>query len=240
MKNCLIILAFITLLSACADDVVEPQVTPPKSQDTDFSPFNVTAKTIPYNPGLIPSGCSDWSSLPWPGQAGYMSSYSAIQAWMHCATLKNQGSGLVEVDYFVLMDIRNGDTSVVDILNYRDIERSLSTNEGGLFSRYPKWYESNDFLPMDNSIIRDGILEIKPTSDKISHWWMNGSGKYPRDPSIKYFIICRLRITGDIGVQIAADYYKDQAASWPDLTEAFHSPWLGDTKGEFITVRYPN
>ncbi|MDD4412643.1 MAG: hypothetical protein PHR00_03280 [Patescibacteria group bacterium] len=245
----LLIFGLIINLISCSDNPTQPKATKPSDTVREDKTFNlkdcIDDRIIPKAID-IPSDCYDWGRQAWAGDNNNQD-FHAIQGWLQAVTLNKDlavdSSGLVEIDYIALIerDCYDKTEVVVDVLNYESFRtvNSLSTNEGGLFSR---WYIDNSFAEMTNSLVNKGILKIWPSlfPKNVSHWWMNSHGKYQRNPNKDYYINCRLRVTGNVAVQIAADYYKEVSSNYPDNTEAFHSFWIGQTSGKFVTVCYPN
>lgn len=228
MKKALI-LAFLISMFSCSHEI--------DVQGPDCEPCSCDSnQTV-----AVPIDCYNWGINPWPGY-GEEPDYHAIQGWLQAATIDTleSNSGEVEVDFAVLTEI-NKITKVekiVDSLGYGGVTRQLTKNEGGLFSR---WYTDSTFLPMLNSKVENGVLKITvgQFTRRVSHWWLNSSGKYARRLDCSYQMKVRMRIKGNIAVQLAADYYRTTASDFPNNKEAFHSAWFTDTGGEFKIFCYP-
>ncbi len=244
MKNLVFFLLFLGLvLLSCSDGVNSPN-NPDDPNDDVFNLENCNCQPPIDDDNYIPVDCYDWGKRAWSGD-DQNGDYHAIQGWFQAVTLDPNvapnNDWVIEIKYAVLVsrDRATQKDTIVALLNYNGSSRSLNTNEGGLFSR---WYQDNSFSAMKNSLIDNGVLKIYPGSfpDRVSHWWMHSSGKYRREANKDYRIICRVRITGNIALQIAADYYKEVSSNYPDNKEAWHSSWIGQTNGKFVTYYFPN
>ncbi len=244
-------LSFLTVFASCSDPVAPKQVViNPNPKVGNFNFANLRCGLIPKDPNQIPIDIYPWGYDELPERTDInIDEYKALQPWLHAATLspdyQADSSGLVEIKYFALISRDKTDPSgtsdkLVAVLDYGLTESgTLNMNQGGLFGR---WYDNTPVLPMSNAKISNSTLKVHPSlhPKRISHWWLNDSGKYPRDPSKNYYVTCELKVTGPVAVQIAADLYKDLGAKAPEgNTEMFHSAWQGDTGGKFITICYP-
>lgn len=235
-------LIILEMLLSCSDEVIQSK--PIISGDNIFDIRNCQCEPISGDSGDIPADCYEWGRFAWSGD-DQNGDYHAIQGWLQAVTLDPlaiaDSSGLIEIDYIGLLAVDRLDKSqsVVAVIDY-GTERSegLSMNEGGVFSR---WYVDNSFGPLSNSEVSNGVLRVWPSlvPNRVCHWWLNSRGKYPRKSGKDYHLICRLRVSGKVAVQIAADYYKEINSAYPDNLEAWHSYWIGQTDGRFITVCYP-
>lgn len=236
-------LCFFALLASCGDNPVAPV------SDDETKIFNlskVNCSTPEYSSQSVPVDCYEWGISEWPGDDNNFS-MRAIQGWMHAAPIDTASPvsrrDLVEVDYMVLMEIDDvtKEESIVDSLNYTGPTRSLTYSEGGLYDRWYKYPAYHKTLH-DNAEIDNGRLKVWPSMVKyqVSHWWMNPLEKYNRKLGKSYYLIVRLRVTGDIAVQLGADYYPDIKSGDGYQKEAFHSNWIGDTGRKFIEVCFPN
>jgi hypothetical protein len=231
-------------MSACTKTITAP--VPENNNDTKKSLNEAKAcvcqsATIPT---AVPVDCYSWGQTPWVGDNS-TANYRAFQGWFQAVTLypdaEPDNNALIEMDFVMLIEVNRstGIETMIDFMNYEtNAPATLNKNQGGLFSR---WYKDNTFSELSNAIIDQGKLQIRPAlhPDLISHWWMNEKGKYVRKADCDYYLKCRFRISGAIAMQIAGDYYKEVNSSYPDNTEAFHSAWYGDTKGEYVTACWP-
>jgi hypothetical protein len=165
------------------------------------------------------------------------------------ATLSKTQSGVpatIDVDYMRL--IEEGPITGTKILaeNHYDIAspQGLSNNQGALYDRSPVWYGYTDnHVPMLNSSIQNSVLKIdmSSTPDNIGHWWID---RKPCKQGATYYVEMRVKISGKIGLQIGADFWKDMTSSWAgdniNNREYFSSDWYGDTKGQYIVIRAPH
>lgn len=121
---------------------------------------------------------------------------------------------------------------------------TLGPELGGLYNRNPKWFANDSHTPIvEQEVFPDGLaISASSTPDKIVHWW---SDRFPYDARYKYQVEMRVKIIGDVALQMGGDYWKGQSSlhnGWDaecrgkNNCEAFVSDWYGDTKGEFITI----
>ncbi len=233
-------LCFFVILASCGDNPVAPISD---NETKIFNPKTVNCITPEYQPQSVPIDCYESGQIEWSGDDNNFSK-RAIQGWMQSVPLNPLDSAnqddYVEVDYMVLMEIdrHTKKESIVDSLNFRGQTRKLTINEGGLYLR---WYTDPYPTNMTNAEISDGLLKILPSAvpNRVSHWWMNSKGKYERKLGKDYYMIVRLRVTGNVGVQIGADYYPTVSSGSIDIQEAFHSNWIGATNG-FVEYCFPN
>lgn len=239
------------LLSACADNPVsspspiqedKKKEEPTKRSEQKYSKGK--GQIINYSPEAVPSDCPDSLLFESSRSKEELGSYLALQPWVHVVSLTQKEGDSIEIDFLALEEIKpNGDTIKVASIDYIGPTRIPTTNQGGLYGRYPQWYTNNSFKRDSASLISDGFLTIKVGNKGVHHFWMNSEGKYPRNQTSKYEIVCRLKISGEISAQLAMDFYKNVNSNWPDNIEAFRSNWLSsnntltkDSEG-FVTVR---
>jgi|GEM_PF-2398219 hypothetical protein len=203
----------------------------------------------------IPLDCPDWNRRAWAGDTSLHNNYQAIQVWVQAVALspdmEPDPTARIDVDFMVLIeaDRHTHMEQTIAFLSYESFGPVQPTrNQGGLFSR---WYKDNTFLDMSNAVIKDGCLSVWPArhTDRVSHWWMNDDGKYPRRNDCDYYVKCRVRSMGPVVFQFGADYYLTIYSNFPDNTEAWHSAWFGATwngvvtDGEygdgFVTICFP-
>jgi hypothetical protein len=91
---------------------------------------------------------------------------------------------------------------------------------------------------IQNSVL---TIDMNATPDNIAHWWTD---RKPCKSGATYYVEMRVRITGQIGLQLSADFWKDMVSSWAgdnvNNREYFNSDWYGDTNGQFIVIRAPH
>jgi hypothetical protein len=216
--------AIVMAISSCSDDVVAPKASP------------IVIPVIKFEQSAVPLDCPSWL-VSESNPTNSRPNYSGFQPWAHAVSRSLNSTGKIEIDYFVLKDEATG--QVVDSLGYNQDYATLTTNQGG---NYGRWYppgNKSKALEAKEAMVANGLLSLNLAGDLLAHFWMNDQGRYPRSTANKYYIEVRLRISGDAAIQFGADYYLTPASDWPDNIEAWHSAWLGNTNGEFITRRYP-
>jgi len=182
--------------------------------------------------------------------------FGSIVGWAQTATLKGGQSksvkALVTVDYWKIIEEINANKNVIYEEHYDyNYRKEFSTDEAGLFVRYPKWFDPASLDYHDqafNMYAQNGLLSIdaSQTPDNIVHWWT------PRQlitTGAKYTVEIRLKIEGQCSVQLGADYWRNLTVSpipnpgntcqTANNCEAWISDWIGDTKGAFVTVTAP-
>lgn len=120
---------------------------------------------------------------------------------------------------------------------------------GMQFKRKPEWFISGtaDRQPAVMSQ-KSGVfvIDLKSVSENIVHLWSDPRTKAA--PGHAYGVRAKVRITGDARLQFGMDYWKgldsayngwSEACAKSNNCEAWLGDWLGDTKGEFITVVSP-
>ena len=166
-----------------------------------------------------------------------------VHPWFQAATCFNiSNNGYVEIEYAKVIQMDNlGITTILQSIDY-DESGSLNDTEGRLYLRN---FEDNDFFffenewtNMSNSNQNGGVLRIDVGEfpDYVSHWWVE---RFMGNVNYKYFVEVKMKIVGDIGVQIGCDYYQNMNDN-EGVLEAWVSDWYGNTNGEFITVTIPN
>ncbi len=165
-------------------------------------------------------------------------------AWFQTVTLQNNhipNTGYISVDYIKLIeeDISTGNDTVLHIENYNG-SGALTLNEGGLYERFPTWYNNGTYIAMTNSNSSNGFLTINvgQQPDKVNHFWgvrqFCALGK-------RHKVEIRVLISGDVALQAGMDYWTNSfSTSQGDDLEAFYSNWYGDSGGQYITINYPN
>lgn len=239
-------------LSACDVEPMGPskQIYPDTSTKYIDQALKFACGNVSSRPEHIPEDVYDWGKYAWSGD-NRTEDYQAIQGWFQAVSLNPESypdpKAMVEVDFVMLIEVdRNSRReAIVAFLSYETLQPIYpDKNMGGLFSR---WYQDNSSYDMVNAEIKNGYFRVKPAEypNLVSHWWMNNDGKYLRRRGYDYYMKCRFRVTGNITFQFAADYYKTMHSSYPDNTEAFHSPWYGNTwdfpenEDGFITICFP-
>lgn len=221
-------------------DQPNPRYNSSKVKDLDFSLTETVIQKIPKNPASVPNDVYEFGKKAHKFRQDTLPSYTGIQIWMQSVPIKKGDTGSIEIDYIALIETDPWTSlkKIVDVINYRDIERMLTTNEGGNFSR---WYIDNSFKPMDNGTIKDGNLKINfqaKDSNIVSHFWMNSTAKYSRAFDKKYSAAVRMRSSGSVATQIGCDLYLSEKADHPNNCELFHSDWF-IAPDNFITVLTP-
>ena len=182
--------------------------------------------------------------------------FSSVVGWMQAATLsKNQQGEMarIVVDYMKLIEKNaNGSERIVyeedyNISSPRPLACEPTYCEGGLYSRSPRWFYTDDHAPIYNSEIRGGLLivDASVTPDNILHWWTT---RVDCRANSRYFLEARVKIEGKVGLQLGSDYWVDKYSPWNGYDqhcegvnncEAWISDWFGDTDGQFITIKAP-
>ncbi len=145
--------------------------------------------------------------------------FTAILPWMHALyTGDGNSASKVEVDYIRLYaHYLSGDVLLFSE-DYSIDEIYTGYDHGGLYLRYPFFYdEENNCSAMPAEII-NGCLTIFPSEhkEKVFHWWISERVFIPDD--IEYvFVEAKMRITGDTLVQVAIDFWKDKTATYAGL-----------------------
>lgn len=119
---------------------------------------------------------------------------------------------------------------------------------GGQWKRSPEWFISGQPERQPTVVsTREGIfrVDLKSIPEAIVHMWTD---RIPAVPGDSYGIRAEVRVVGDARLQLAMDYWKgrdSQPLPWAEdcqgmnHCEAWLGDWIGDTKGEFITVLSP-
>lgn len=177
------------------------------------------------------------------------STNGAIMGTAQIATLSKTQSGVpatVEVDYMRLIEDDPITGTKVLAENHYDVAspQGLSINQGALYDRSPVWYGYTDnHVPMFNSSIQNSVLKIDMSvaPDNIGHWWTE---RKPCKQGATYYFEMRVKISGKVGLQVGADFWKDMTSSWAgdnvNNREYFSSDWFGDTNGQYIVIRAPH
>ena len=177
-----------------------------------------------------------YSSTPLSNQYGI--------AWFQAVTLQNNqvpNGGYISVDYIKLIE-EDTATGIETVLYTEDYNGSgaLTLTEGGLFSRFPTWFDS--IIPptiMTNSNKNGGYLRIDvgQQPSKVNHFWgVRQFCTYGK----RHKVEIRLLISGDIALQAGMDYWTDPLTTTStDCKEAFYSNWYGNSNEQYITIKYP-
>jgi hypothetical protein len=127
---------------------------------------------------------------------------------------------------------------------------------GGQWKRLPEWFISGQperqptVASMKGGVFR---VDLKSIPENILHMWTD---RIKAAPGHIYGVRMQVRITGDARLQPAMDFWRGAGSEWtgwspdcvkptldkgvaPNNCEAFLGDWIGDTKGEFITVVSP-
>lgn len=174
--------------------------------------------------------------------------FGAVVAWAQAATLSKVQAGLpakIEVDYMRLVeeDSVTG-TSILTEESYDGAGIQGLSIKGALYDRSPTWFANNDHhVTMFNSAIQNSVLtiDVSQSPDNIAHWWTE---RRPCKPTATYYVEMRVRITGQVGLQLGGDFWTTLTSSWAGYNvnnrEYFASDWYGDTNGQFIIIKAPN
>jgi len=139
---------------------------------------------------------------------------------------------------------RNKEGNIISKREF-DGNSTLGPDQGGLYDRNPMWFKTNLHTPIVNQKVNPQGLEvnISSTPDKIVRWWVE---RLPYDPTVKYELEMQVKIFGDAGLQIGADYWKGQDSTYngwdgncegTNSCEAFVSDWHYGTGDKFITIK---
>ncbi len=181
--------------------------------------------------------------------------YQAIVIWAQTATLKGkqarEETAFVTIDYWKMIEETSSGARTIYQEGYDQDQSRFSVDEAGLYVRYPSWFDllSNDSHgPATNMRAEMGSLriDVSMTPDRIVHWWMKE--RQLVRPGATYAVEIRLRVDGKAAVQLGSDYWRnltigynryDETCRDSNNCEAWVSEWIGDTGGEFLTVRVP-
>lgn len=182
--------------------------------------------------------------------------YTAVTIWGNAATLtSDQSAGLEAIFYIDSWKVIEHDNGIETII-YQDyfdepVVHTLTKDEGGLFCRFPTWFDStcnNNYDHPNNMVIKDGnlIIDVSDEPGKISHWWT------PRklcSETAYYSIELSIKVVGQVAVQFGLDYWRnlniqhnniyDPQCIESNNCEAWITDWINDTGGEYITLRLP-
>lgn len=156
--------------------------------------------------------------------------------WVAAATVipGQPNDGYVEVDWMQLLDLDNNNQVVND--NQFEVSGPLSPDLGGLYSR---WFVTDEHTPLSAATAEDGLLHINVgiVPNNVCHWWL------PRIygiPGHHYALKMRVKIHGNIGVQLGCDYWNNlTSVDFNYHEEAWLSDWYGDTSDQFIEITSP-
>lgn len=120
---------------------------------------------------------------------------------------------------------------------------------GGQWHRSPEWFifgqpdRQPTVASMERGVFR---VDLRSIPKAIVHMW---TSRTPAVAGHVYGVRAKVRVTGDARLQLAMDYWKDRDSPgdkpWKedcqgmDNCEAWLGDWIGDTKGEFITIVSP-
>jgi hypothetical protein len=174
-----------------------------------------------------------------------LSKFGCALPWFQAATLvNNQDPGVTAKVYIDWVKFYANDT----LLFETDFSVDGPFTEGGIYTRSPTWFATDEHQTIQNATISNSILtiDVAPWPNNVLHWWC------PRQPiafGSRLYVEVRVKVEGDVGFQIGADYWTTLNAPYSgyDITgqttnnvEAWKSDWITDTGGEFVTVKYPN
>lgn len=197
-------------------------------------------------PPNVPQGA--WSTHQVVTNRFPPSGYNAVVAWAQAATLSKTQTGVsakIEVDYMRLVeeDPITGITILAEETYNATTPQILSINQGALYDRTPSWFANDDHhVLMTNSIIQNGLLsiDVSQSPDNIAHWW---TSRAISKPTATYYVEMRVRITGQVGLQLGGDFWTTLTSPWAGYNvnnrEYFASDWYGDTNGQYVVIKAP-
>lgn len=163
------------------------------------------------------------------------------------ATLRNDGAkndGYVILEYIKIIeeDIRTGERKDLLVERYAGRGGSILRDEGGLYTRKPKWFDDNQFSLLSNSYFRpEGlVINVGHEPNHISHLYTHW---VKCRPNTRNLVELKLLVSGDIGFQIGLDYCNRELEDCSQVGthyEAFVSNWVNDTRGEFKIFTFPD
>lgn len=182
------------------------------------------------------------------------SGFGAIVIWAQAATLKGGQSqtekALVTIDYMKTIEEIGTSRTTLNTEEYNYSNKAYSTNEAGLYVRYPKWFDpaAKDYhTQATNMVANNGflVIDVSQTPDNIIHWWL------PRvliKPGAKYYAEVKLKVEGKCAIQLGSDYWRDLYVGFnvydpncisSNNCEAWISNWINDTEGVFKVITVP-
>ncbi|MDP2586178.1 MAG: hypothetical protein Q8P32_00175 [Candidatus Komeilibacteria bacterium] len=231
MRFTLILLLASVLFSGCT---ASRQATGPEEERNYIPPdTNVPNEEIPY-PTI--------NNLPWAGQP------TQVLIWALCCaqdTADCDTSAYVDVDWWQVFEVdASGQEKLIYFQGYDSVRfEGLNEDEGGVFVRYPWWYETDNHRNMDwpVSTIKDGCLRVKPmlAADGICHWW---TPRLEAKRDRVYRVRVHFRIHGKASFQLGSDYWKRNAQHGGDNVNnlrAWNSKWLGEEDGGWQEITFP-
>ena len=180
--------------------------------------------------------------------------FGAIVIWAQAATLKGGQSktekALITIDYMKTIEEIGNSRTTLNIEEYNYSNKGYSTNEAGLYVRYPIWFDpsAKDYhTQATNMFANNGflVIDVSQKPDCIIHWWL------PRvliKPGAKYFTEVRLKVEGKCAIQLGSDYWRDLYVGYnvydpncitSNNCESWISNWVGDTGGDFKVITAP-
>lgn len=184
-----------------------------------------------------------------------LSRFTALAIWAQAATMTGDQSpaekAIITVDYWKVIEIFQGDSSVIYTEDYIYRKKRIFTvNEAGLYCRYPHWFDIGCLDVHDPALNMSALddyltIDISKTPNTILHWW---TPKLRFRKGAIYCVECRIKVEGKTAVQFGMDYWLNLTAGFnrfdntcqtSNNCEAWISDWLGDTHGNFITIRWP-
>jgi len=163
-------------------------------------------------------------------------------AALHQDSAANQRpSGIILKSCKIYQKDQNGNKTL--LTNFEG-DSTLGPELGGLFVRNPRWFKVDAHTPIVNQkVLSDGLaINASSTPDKIVHWWCD---RFAYDKKYKYQVEMKVKIVGDVALQIGGDYWKGQSSphtGWhaeckgTNNCEAFVSEWYGDSRGRYVTL----
>lgn len=212
-----IIILMLTFLYGCKKiDIIDD----PMKNKATYAPIESVHQYGYYNLPVPPSG------------------FTAAIGWMQAIDIDGKGTpSKVEVDWMRLHAIINKTDTVLytDEFNYQTDAMSYY----GLYSRYP-WF-AGDRLASMPFIVENGMLIMHPDfySNNVYHWWNTSRVLLPINMSRIWFE-SKVRITGNAGVQIGIDYWKNldapPAGYNVNNTEVGTSDWFGNSTADWQII----
>lgn len=153
----------------------------------------------------------------------------------------------------VRLDPKSGQLIVAHTLRFDGSGPAFAGSDQ--YKRQPMWFVSGlaDHQPTVSQTKGGAfVIDLKSISTSILHGWTN---RIKAEPGQVYGIRAKVRITGDARLQLAMDYWRGSSSDYsgwsPDCVqptdkgiaanncEAWLGSWIGDTKGQFVTIIAP-
>jgi len=165
--------------------------------------------------------------------------------WLQAATYEpfKQGKAVdVVVDWMEVVEDYYGQKRLLYREDYNGPTRRMGLHEGGLFTRFPKWFANNNNSQLRDSSIHGGFLKLKVPCNGIAHWW---TPRLPYREGARYTMRIKIKING-AGVQFGSDLWDGNRNhnGWHSdclgkaNCELSVSKWHGSTNGVFMVLVY--